>query len=295
MAGIYESFVTQYQRDIDILLRQEGSLLRQVADIETVTGERAFFEQMGNAPARLYTSRHQDSPMMEVPYERRAVFINTYDWGAQIDKADKIKMIIDPTSEYQRGCRAALSLVIDDLIINAAFGTAMSGKNGDIPVTLPSTQTIPVNDHTFDSGSGNVPMTIGKMQSANTLFEENYVSADEIKWMVISPKQKQRLMQTTQTQDINYNDVKALSRGDLKHFMGFNLITSNRLGSDPATGFDRILCLSPGAIRLGMGEEITVKLGERPDKCFNWYLYAALSLGAVRMQEAKVVQILATP
>ena len=47
-----------------MLSQQMGSLLRGSVDSETITGEKAFFDQVGKAAAVVRTTRHGDTPLM---------------------------------------------------------------------------------------------------------------------------------------------------------------------------------------------------------------------------------------
>ena len=58
---ITTAFVSQFSSNIQMLSQQMGSLLRNAVDVETVTGEKAFFDQVGSAAAVQRTSRHADT------------------------------------------------------------------------------------------------------------------------------------------------------------------------------------------------------------------------------------------
>ena len=73
MGDITTAFVNQFSANVQLLSQQMGSKLREAVDVETVTGEKAFFEQVGSAAAVLRTSRNADTPLVETPHERRMV------------------------------------------------------------------------------------------------------------------------------------------------------------------------------------------------------------------------------
>ena len=62
------AFVNQFSANVSMLSQQMGSLLRGAGDVESVTGEKAFFDQIGEAAAVARTSRHGDTPLVETPY-----------------------------------------------------------------------------------------------------------------------------------------------------------------------------------------------------------------------------------
>ena len=62
------AFVNQFSANVSMLSQQMGSLLRGAVDVESVTGEKAFLDQIGEAAAVARTSRHGDTPLVETPY-----------------------------------------------------------------------------------------------------------------------------------------------------------------------------------------------------------------------------------
>ena len=67
---ITTAFVNQFSANVQMLSQQMGSLLRNAVDIESVNGEKAFFDQGGSAAAVKRTSRHGDTPLIETPHTR---------------------------------------------------------------------------------------------------------------------------------------------------------------------------------------------------------------------------------
>ena len=70
--------------------------------------------------------------------------------------------------------------------------------------------------------------------------------------------------------------------------MGFKWIMSNRLLS-PDT--DQIDCLfyCPSALGLQVNEDITVQIAQDPSASFAWRIYSRLTMGAVRVQDKKII------
>ena len=53
---ITTAFVEQYRGNVEHLVQQKGSRLRDSVSVETVVGKNAFFEQVGSTPIVLYSS-----------------------------------------------------------------------------------------------------------------------------------------------------------------------------------------------------------------------------------------------
>lgn len=88
----------------------------------------------------------------------------------------------------------------------------------------------------------------------------------------------------------DYMAGKFLESGDVEgKWMGFTWIPSERT---PLSGGVRLLyAWAKSGVTLGKGADITTKVGEDPGKGFNVRIYAKMSIGSVRVEEEKVVEI----
>ena len=78
---ITTAFVQQFSANVQMLSQQKGSLLRRAVREESVTGEKAFFDQVGSAVAQKKTSRHGDTPLAETPHSRRMVTMDHWEYA----------------------------------------------------------------------------------------------------------------------------------------------------------------------------------------------------------------------
>ena len=284
MGDITTAFVNQFSANVQLLSQQMGSKLREAVDVETVTGEKAFFEQVGSAAAVLRTSRNADTPLVETPHERRMVTMSDYEYASLIDDQDKVRMLTDPTSTYSKAAAAALNRSMDDVIISAALGTAKTGKDGSTSTALPSTQKI---------AHASAGLTLAKLLSAKKILDNNSVDPSIDRYIVAGPDQIEDLLNNTTITSADFNTVKALVQGEINQFLGFNFITSTRLTLDSNSNRQVIAFASDG-IKLAMGKEPAAKITERPDKSYATQVYYCQTIGATRMEEAKVVEIACT-
>jgi hypothetical protein len=274
------AFVNQFSANVAMLSQQMGSLLRGAVDTESVTGEKAFFDQVGEAAAVARSSRHGDTPLVETPHSRRMVSLTTYEWADLIDDADKVRMLIDPTSSYARAAAAAIGRAMDDTIISALGGTAKTGKEGTTSTTFPSGQKI---------AHGSAGLTIAKLVSAKKLLDANSVDPSIKRYIVVSPEQIEDLLNSTTVTSSDFNTVKALVQGDINTFVGFEFIVSNRLSDD---GTSR-LCYAwaQDGCKLAVGKDVMARIDERSDKSYSTQVYYCATFGSTRMEEDKVVEI----
>ena len=278
---ITTAFVNQFSANVQMLSQQMGSLLRNAVDVESVNGEKAFFDQVGSAAAVKKTSRHADTPLIETPHTRRMVTMADYEYADLIDDQDRVRLLIDPTSTYGRAAAAAMGRAMDDEIIAAALGTALTGKDGSTSTALPAGQKI---------AHGSAGLTIAKLVSAKELLDAASVDPSIPRHIIVSPKQISDLLNNTTVTSSDFNTVKALAQGEINTFVGFNFIVSNRLTTD--SNSDRqVIAFASDGIKLAMGKEPSAKIDERADKSYATQVYYCQTIGATRMEEEKVVEI----
>ena len=282
---ITTAFVQQYGSNVQMLSQQMGSRLREAVDVETITGKNAYFEQVGSVAAQVRTSRHSSTPQIDTPHSRRRVSLADYEWADLIDDADKVRMLIDPTSSYAKAAAAAMGRSMDDVIITALGGTAYSGETGGTSVALPSTQK-------FATSNQSDGLTIAKLLDAKKKMDLADVDPSIARYVVCGATQISDLLNTTEVKNSDYNTVKALAMGQVDSFLGFKFIMSNRLNFDASNTDDRLVfAFTKDAIKLAIGKDVTARIDERADKSYSTQVYYCMSIGASRMEEEKVVQI----
>lgn len=286
---ITKQFVEQYSANVQHLVQQQGSRLRGAVRIEVQRGKTAFYDQIGQQTAAIRTTRGADTILNDTPHARRSVTLQDYEVADLIDDQDKLRMIHDPTSTYAQSQAFAMMRAMDDVIITAATGTAYTGVSGSTATTLPASSKIAKN-YVESGAAANSGLTIGKLRRAKYLLDSQDVDPSIPRFIVVHPQQIQDLLQEEKITSNDYAVVKALVAGDVGAFMGFNFLTSNRLAK---TGTDRTcFAFAMDGILLSMAKDVTVRIDPRPDKSYATQVYACMSLGATRMEEEKVVEIL---
>jgi hypothetical protein len=282
---ITTAFVQQYGSNVQMLSQQMGSRLREAVDVESITGKNAYFDQVGSVTAQVRTSRHSSTPQIDTPHSRRRVSLADYEWADLIDDADKVRMLIDPTSSYAKAAAAAMGRSMDDVIITALGGTAYSGETGGTSVALPSTQK-------FATSNQSDGLTVAKLLDAKKKMDLADVDPSIPRYIVCGATQISDLLNTTEVKSSDFNTVKALAQGQIDSYLGFKFIMSNRLNFDASNTDDRLVfAFTKDAIKLAIGKDVTARIDERADKSYSTQVYYCMSIGATRMEEEKVVQI----
>ena len=280
------AFVEQYSANVQHLVQQDGSKLRGAVREEAVTGKNAFFEQIGATAAQRRTSRHADTPRVDTPHTRRRVSLEDFDWADLIDNEDKVRMLIDPTSDYARAAAMAMGRAMDEVLIDAALGTAYTGVSGGTSTAGQSA-----------IAAGGTGLTLAKLLSAKETMDSDDVP-DSGRVIVCTAGQITDLLNTTAIQSADFNTVKALARGEVDSFLGFRFIPVNGKRVDgtklvPVAGAERRCFAFQGdGLLLGVGADMTSKISERADKNYATQVFCSMSIGATRMEEARVLEIL---
>lgn len=296
---ITTAMVQQFSDNLIMLSQQKGSKLRDAVMSKIVTGNAAYFERLGPTEVLLRTSRHSQSPLVDTPHSRRMVTINSYEWGDALDKQDEIRILINPESAYAQNAAYAFGRKMDDLIIAAATGNSVSVSsslpNGDnrTNIALPAAQTI--------TEAGTLDLTLEKLISAKKKLQQANVDVkNEQLYIVCNASAIASLLTTPSGKDVNpvtsadYNTVKALVKGEIDTFMGFTFIQTERiLGTADGTNADPklVLAFAKSGLGLAIGRDVSVRIAERADLSFATYVYGSMDIGAVRVEEEKVVSI----
>jgi hypothetical protein len=264
-----------------MLSQQKGSLLRNVVDVENVVGKHAYFERLGAVTAVKRVSRHSDTPQIDSEHSRRRISMVDYEWADLIDNQDKIRTLIDPTSNYALAAAMAMGRAMDDEIIAAVTGTAYSGETGSTAVALPSAQKI--------TEAGTDGLTIAKLRQTKEILDLADVDPSLPRSFVCSPKQITNLLGTTEVTSSDFNTVKALASGEINSFLGFNFIVSNRLSI--ASSKRDCLAFTNDAMKLALGQDIMTRIDERNDKGYALQVYVCMTMGSTRLEDEKVVSV----
>jgi hypothetical protein len=277
---ITTAFIQQYRDNVMYLAQQRGSRLRGTVRNEIMKAENAYFERVGVTAAQKRTTRHGDTPLVDTPHSRRRVSLNDYEWADLIDKADEVRLLINPESHYANVAGWAMGRAMDDEIIAAARGDAYSGKDGSTVVPLPTSSKI---------AGGATNLTIAKILEAKEKMDASEVDPDLPRVIVCGSKEITSLLNTTEIKNADYNTVRALAAGQIDTFCGFRFIRSERLPKVSTSRF--CLAYTSTGIGLAVGMDVVTRMSERADKSYSMQVYLMMTIGATRIEEAQVVEI----
>ena len=284
---ITTAFVDTFRPSVLHLANQKESRLRNFVDLETLpNGDRHYFERM-SAPqdtASLRTSRHGDTPQVDTPHSRRALDPEVYEHADLIDIGDDKRTAIAAANNYAMLFGEMFGRTMDKVIIDAALGSANTGHDGSTAVALPAAQQI---------SASATDLTVAKLRSAKDILGDN--EADEDLHIACTQSQITNLLTETEITSSDYNTVKALVQGEVDTFMGFRFhrIKASLISTD-GSGDRQVVAWSRRGIKLGVNEAPTIRVSERADKSYSQQVYMRMDIGAVRMEEERVVEIACT-
>ena len=286
--NITTHFVQQYTTNVQLLLQQKGSKLRNTVTVGSYTGKAAkAIEQVGPVTAQKRTIRHGDTPLISTPADARWVFPTDYEWADLIDDQDKLRMLIDPTSSYSQNGAYALGRAMDDEIIEAFFATAKTGENGSDNTAFGAGQDVVV----ATGSTGATGLNISKLREAKKILMQNEVDIDnDPLFCIITAQQHDDLLNEAQAISLDYNTRPVLVDGKITAFMGFNFVHTERLPLNSSSQ-RRVPAFAKSGMHLGMFNDINTMISERADKGYATQVYVKGTFGATRTEEGKVVEI----
>jgi hypothetical protein len=301
------AFVQQYRAAVFHLSQQQGSLLRGAVRNESQHSKADFYDRIGTVSAQRKLTRHGDTPQMDTPHSRRKVTLEDYEWADLVDSADKLRMLMDPTGEYAKAAAMSFGRTMDDVLIAAALGDAYTGETGSSTQALGTGQRVVA--HTAGTISG---LNTYALRKASYLLNSGNVDPRIQRYCAINAKMLDSLLSETAVQSSDYNTVKALVNGEIDTWLGFKFIRTEQLVApsvafsfDSTTGLynsggtavtlstsKSAICWAQDGLLLSIGQDMKAEIGPRADKSYSTQVYASMSIGATRMEEAKVVEII---
>lgn len=282
--------VQQYKANVELLLQQEGSRLRNAVTVGSHVGKAAsVVEQFGSATAQLKVSRHADTPLLDLSQDKRWVFPLDYEWASLIDNEDQLRAIIDLTSPYARAGAAAMNRAIDDVIITAIHGTNYTGENGTTSESF-GTLGSGTYDVGVNTGGTASSLNVAKLQlGVRILMTANKGDLMEPVYGAISSYEHDALLKEVQVVNKDYANSAVLENGRVKRFMGIDFILTERL---TITSGNRLIPLwLKSGVYLGIWKDLQAEIGKRADKSYATQVYLCQTIGATRTQLGKQIRI----
>jgi hypothetical protein len=286
--SISNVYIETFENNVRHLAQQSITRLRPYVSEKSTNGEKHNWETLdfagqassGAATIKATTGRIA-TPFEDLPWARRVSSAVTYHIGETSEQEDPVQMLVDPNSNIASSLGAAMRRTVDDVIIAACTGASLDGA-GATPA-LPAGQTV---------GDGTAAISFDMVTEVLETFMSADIENDVPKIFVVGPTQVRKLMQLTENTSKDYvrRGLDQLSTtGMVPNWMGFTWIMSTRLLA-PAGGELSCLAFTKRAIGLQINKDITVRVAEDPSISFAWRIYCHMTLGAIRVEDAHIVE-----
>jgi hypothetical protein len=259
------------------------SRLRNRVRVESgVKAKIAFFDQIGSTSMVEKTTRHSDTPLIEIPHRRRAVTLKFFHTADLIDEVDVNQVLNEPAGTYGRTMAAAAGRTIDERILAEIFATAKTGEDG--------TGTAPFTAGNIIGAASGLGLNINKILQAKGILDRGEMDRMARRHAIVRSAQIEDLLNLTEVASSDFNTVKALAQGDISTYCGFDF-EQTELVTDDATDTECPFYIET-AVLLAIGLDIRGRVSERDDKDYSSQVYYSMRVGATRMQEVGVVKVM---
>jgi hypothetical protein len=277
----------QFSRNVVPLAQQRYSkFYMDVMQKSDVNAKSFSQDQIGSWDMAAKGGLNVDTPENDPNLQRRWAYIETYHDARLLDRSVNLQILSDPKSEMTINAAKAIGRQMDDVIYTAALGAAATGENGAGSSSLDTGNPYPAaNDFIADGGFG---LTVDKFRQAGAALDREDVEEwDRAAW--VTPIGIQQLLGDSNATSADYVNVKNLLNGSIDTFYGFNVRWSTRL--TVASDIAQCVFFQKSGICAGTPEMLYIRTSEREDKSYSWQVYYELNVGAVRLEEAKVVRV----
>jgi len=285
-------YVQQYANTISLLLQQKNSRFESAVTTGSYIGKQASpVDQIGAIDMLPVTTRFAPMGRVDAALDRRWVSPSDFELPQLIDSFDKLRLLNDPSSAYLQNAIQAANRKKDDLIYAAFFGTAKTGEVGGTSTAFGATQFVSVN-----TGGTASNLNVAKLRAGKRILMANEVDFDEDQvYCAISSVEHDSLLNEIQVVSTDFNDKPVLVEGRVTRFLGINFIVSERMttATDDAAGTSRQIPMwAKSGMHLGTWNDMQTDITQRRDLSgMPWQAYLAMSMGATRLEEKKIVRI----
>lgn len=287
-------YVQQFSTNVQLLLQQKGSRLRGAVMSGSHVGAQASpVDQIFPVTASKVVSRYAAMPRVDALLTRRWAFPVDYDLPQLVDQFDKLRLLTDPSAHFVQNAVYALGRAMDAEIINAFFGSASTGQEGNTAVAFPSSNQISVQT----GATSPTGMTVAKLRQVKLQLMANEVDLDSDPiYCAITAKQHDNLLAEVQVIDADYNGGKpVMEEGRISRFLGINFIHTELLntGTDDQSGTSTLVPVwAKSGMYLGLWNDIMSDLSVRHDiQGLPYQAYVKGTFGGARMDEKRVMQV----
>lgn len=285
---ITHNYARQFDDTFRLLDQQLSSKLRIAAEVKPVKGELVTFERIasggGLTPTTNYFTEHS---LTDFTHSRRVAFMQAYHKAYGLSDEDLAQMVADPTSQYMQNMVAEYNREIDSILITAALGSANAGASGGTSVAFDSANQI---------AAGGTGLTLAKVRQGMRILLSNNVDIMRQKvYLFTNGYGIEDMLAETGVTSIDFVDVKPNQSGVFPTPFGFEMVhveaLTNFTGASASSSSRPAILMVEGAVGLGTAIDLDLSVDRRPDMLNINQMLLKTMVGAVRIHDARVIDI----
>jgi hypothetical protein len=271
--SISNAFVTLFDAEVKQAYQGE-SVLRNTVRLRTgVEGSTHKFPKIGKGVAQVRIPQTDVNPM-NVSYSQATVTLSDYIAAEYSDIFNQAKVNFDERQELVQVVSKAIGRRADQLIIDAL---AASGTSNTVASSI---------------GGTNTNLNLSKLLAAKKQMDAANVPM-EGRHLLIHANNLASLLEETEVQSSDYNTVKALVRGEVDTYLGFQFHTvgdRDEGGLAISTGDRVVYAWHQQSVGMAEGMGIRTEINYIPEKT-SYLVSSMFSAGAITIDAEGVVAI----
>ena len=296
--------------------QQQGSQLMPFVEVIGMVRDAHSIDRMGSySDPNTYEARYSTVTGENPKNDVRWVQATRYWKASLVDSWDQLRTIWSIADAYTYGIAMSFGRFYDRVIIQAALGGALTGKNRAQKANLPVEQRMVATDESNEFSTLNIK-TLRKLRLR--MKKTHAARAGEAMVLVVTADEVDGMLGQNQATSQDYASVKALVHGEIGAFMGFvfvetelvphnegiinfqsttGKVSKNAPASNAATvaanaGRRCFAFTAQHALCFGTNMNIFARNSERPDIHYVIQIYYAAEFGAVRKEDVRVVEVI---
>ena len=287
--SIDQSYVDGFRDILRHLAQQKTSKVRGWCDEFSPEAETGNWDRLASADAAAKT-RSMATPNSQRVWTRRIAVASPFNDGEITEVQDPSEMLIDPNTNFVRSLGYAMGRKMDDIILTAALGSALTSVRDGAGANAPTGSAVPAGQIIGDFSTA---ISFDLVTEVLEKFNTNDIDMDEPKVAIIGPRQVRELMNLTEQTSSDYVQAQALQQnGIVPNWMGFTWIMSTRLyfnAPTPAENQQSAVFMTRQAMGFHIPEDITTFVERDPSLSYAWRPYCEFTAGSVRVEDEHLV------
>jgi hypothetical protein len=309
-----------YNEMITRTVQVYGGEMRRLSRLATgnLYREKGIYPRIsGGGLPTLITNRAPTTPNSEPEYSNRAVTRGDYHDAVIVDRQDLDRMVADPRYEKNQILLDKFALLEDVVYQQAALGVAKGGEKGATDAQFDTTNNIIAVGTGAPSGITSTGWNYEKQKATIAQFGKNNVKlANQKPCFVMSWAQWEDMMDDDKYINRDYTDKVVGDRGGIyiPDYMGCEFIVYQQVPfmNTAGTGFQiddtdldsdgvwndtdgsevrAVIATTKDSTLLEIKPDVITETGKNPQLSYRLQTYMEMGLGAVRMEEEKVIVV----